>query len=45
MRNGIGEYGIRQLSKFYWHNLAELYLGTMKINEMAIKLETQDANG
>ena len=43
--NGIKEYGVRQLSKCRWQNLSKIYLGNMRIIEVAIKLEALAASG
>ena len=39
-RNGIGEYGVRQLAKCRWNNLIKLNLSNMGIIKVTIKLET-----
>jgi len=43
--NGIGEYGVRQLSKCRWQNLNKIDLCNMRIINLTIKLETLAASG
>jgi hypothetical protein len=43
--NGIGEYGVRQLSQSKWPNLSKLTLSNTRIIRMTMKLEIQDASG
>jgi len=34
--NGIGEYGVMQLSKCHWHNLSSINLSNAKIIKITI---------
>ena len=43
--NGIGESGIRQLSKCLWQNLSKIDLGEKRITKVIIILETLAASG
>jgi len=43
--NGIGEYGVRQLSQCHWHNLSQLLLSNKRVVKIKIHLETLAANG
>ena len=43
--NGIGECGVRQLTKCRWNNLRKLYLNNMGIIKLTIKLEMLAASG
>ena len=44
-KNGIGEYGVRQLSQCHWHNLRSLGLGNVGIIKELIQLEMEAASG
>ena len=43
--NGIGECGVRQLSKCRWQNLSKIDLSNMKIIKIIMILETLAASG
>ena len=43
--NGIGECGVRQLSKCRWNNLRRLYFGNTGIIKVIIRLEMLAASG